>query len=167
MRGGQDHFRASWQRSRSEHASDGCSPSARRGAAGCLVIRGEAGIGKTALLEDAARSARGMAVLRARGVESEAELPYAGLLTLTRPILALVGELPEHQAAALRAALALGQPKPPEPLAVCAATLGLLAAAAERDPLLVLVDDATGWIARPLRRSASRRGGCLTSASPC
>jgi DNA-binding CsgD family transcriptional regulator len=111
------------------------------------VVRGEAGIGKTALLEDAAGQVRGMTVLRTRGVESEAELPYAGLLTLARPVLTLSAELPEAQSAALRAALALGPAEAAEPLAVCAATLGLLAAAAEREPLLVLVDDAH-WLDR-------------------
>jgi DNA-binding CsgD family transcriptional regulator len=117
---------------------------ARRGQSGALVLVGEAGVGKTALLEDAA-SARGLRVLRARGVEAEAELPYAGLHTLLRPVLGLVPALPPPQREALGAALALDAARPAEPLAVCAATLVLLAAAAEDEPLLVLVDDAQ-WL---------------------
>jgi len=117
---------------------------ARRGRSGALVLVGEAGVGKTALLEDAA-SGRGLRVLRSRGVEAEAELPYAGLHSLLRPLLGLVAALPPPQREALGAALALDASRPAEPLAVCAATLVLLAAAAEDGPLLVLVDDAQ-WL---------------------
>ncbi|MFL5172467.1 MAG: LuxR C-terminal-related transcriptional regulator [Microvirga sp.] len=86
-----------------------------------------------------------MRMVRASGVESESELPYAGLLTLTRPVAALVPSLPKPQAQALTAALALGSARPADPLAVCAATLGLLAAAAEDEPVLAVVDDAQ-WL---------------------
>ena len=119
----------------------------KRGRSGALVLLGEPGIGKTTLLDETARRARGLRVLRARGVESESELAYAGLLTLVRPVAELVPTLPEPQARALTAALALGPAPPADPLAVCAATLGLLAAAAEREPVLVLVDDAH-WLDR-------------------
>ena len=115
---------------------------ARRGRSGALVIRGEAGMGKTALLEYAAGRADGMTVVRALGVEYEAELQFSGLLELVRPLLDHVDELPPQQAEALRSALGLGEPKPHDRFTICAATLSLLATAAESNPLLVLVDDA-------------------------
>jgi DNA-binding CsgD family transcriptional regulator len=115
---------------------------ARRGRSGALVIRGEAGLGKTALLDYAAERAEGMTVVRALGVEYEAELQFSGLLELARPLLHHLGEIPEQQADALRSALGLGEPRPHDRFTICAATLSLLAAAAEANPLLVLVDDA-------------------------
>src|SRR5262245_41913813 len=86
-----------------------------------------------------------MTVVRATGVESEAELEYSGLLELSRPLLAHLEELPEHQADVLRGALGLSAARPGDRFAVGAATLGLLAAAAERRPVLVVVDDAQ-WV---------------------
>src|SRR6266508_4977745 len=79
--------------------------SARRGRSAVLVVRGEAGMGKTSLLRYASERAEAMDVVRATGVESEAELEFSGLLELCRPLLAHVGELPEIQAAALLGAL--------------------------------------------------------------
>jgi DNA-binding CsgD family transcriptional regulator/tetratricopeptide (TPR) repeat protein len=105
---------------------------------GALVLRGEAGIGKTALLGYAAASACGHRVLRASGSESEAELPFAGVHQLIRPLLDRSGELPEEQAAALRS---IGSPRA-DRFAVSAAVLDLLARSAEREPLLCIVDDA-------------------------
>jgi DNA-binding CsgD family transcriptional regulator len=115
---------------------------ARRGRSGTLVIRGEAGLGKTALLDYAAERAEGMTVVRAAGVEYEAELQFSGLLELARPLLEHLDEIPEQQADALRSALGLGASRPHDRYTICAATLSLLAAAAESNPLLVLVDDA-------------------------
>jgi DNA-binding CsgD family transcriptional regulator len=115
---------------------------ARRGRSGVLVVRGDAGIGKTALLDHAAAQAGDMTVVRAIGIESEAELEFSGLLEVVRPLLEGLEELPERQAAALRAALGLGPATEPDRFAIGAATLGLLAAAADRAPLLVIVDDA-------------------------
>jgi DNA-binding CsgD family transcriptional regulator len=115
---------------------------ARVGTSGVLVVSGEPGIGKSALLAYAATSARGMRVLAARGVEQEASIPFAGLLELLRPVLEHVDGLPAPQAAALRAALALGPGVSGERLVIGAATLGVLASAAEERPLCVLVDDA-------------------------
>jgi ATP/maltotriose-dependent transcriptional regulator MalT len=115
---------------------------AREGRAGALVVRGEPGIGKTALLDYAADRAEGMTVLAARGIEAEAELPFAALADLLRPVLTSIERIPEAQAAALRAALALGPPAAGDRFTVCAAVLSLLAAAADESPVLVLIDDA-------------------------
>jgi DNA-binding CsgD family transcriptional regulator len=115
---------------------------ARGGRSGALVIRGEPGIGKTALLLDAASRAEGMRALRARGVEAEAELPFSGLLELVRPVLARLDRVPERQADALRGALGLAEPVVADRFLIGAALLSLLAAVAEEEPLLCLVDDA-------------------------
>jgi AAA ATPase domain len=112
---------------------------------GALVVRGEAGIGKTALLEYARSRAQAATVVSTTGVESEVELPFAGLADVVRPLLGCLPELPESQADVMRAALGLGPPRPIDRLRVGAATLGLLAAAAEDTPLLVLVDDGQ-WL---------------------
>src|SRR5271154_76159 len=79
---------------------------ARNGASAALVIRGEAGIGKTALLEHAAESS-GLRTLRCAGTEPEHDLTFAGLEQLLRPLHALVERLPELQASALRSALGI------------------------------------------------------------
>ena len=118
---------------------------ARDGASGGLLLRGEPGIGKTALVGYAVEQATGMLVVRAQGVQSETEVAFGGLLEVTRPLLARIDELPDRQAAALRAALALDTGPPPDRLTVGAATLSLLAAAAEETPLLVALDDAQ-WL---------------------
>src|SRR6516164_5380045 len=81
----------------------------RSGRAGSLVLRGEAGIGKTALLDAAEEKAAGARVLRVTGVESEAELPFAGLQALMRPALDEIGVLPERQAVALRGAFGMAE----------------------------------------------------------
>jgi DNA-binding CsgD family transcriptional regulator len=115
-----------------------------RGAA--LVLRGSAGVGKTALLDYCGVRADGMRVLRATGVPFEAELPFSALYELVRPLLDLLDEIPGQQADALRAAFALaGAAGSVNRLAAYMATLSLLATAAERGPLLCLVDDAH-WI---------------------
>ncbi len=116
--------------------------SARSGTSATLALVGEAGIGKTALLDHAAESAAGMRVLRARGIESEAQIPFAALLELVRPALAMLERIPEPQAVALEGALALRRGPAQERFAVGAATLSLLAAFAEEKPVVILVDDA-------------------------
>ena len=116
--------------------------SARAGTSATLALVGEAGIGKTALLDHAADCAAGMRVLRARGIESEAQIPFASLLELLRPALGMVDRISEPQAAALEGALALRPGPAQERFAVGAATLSLLAAYAEEGPVAVLVDDA-------------------------
>src|SRR5215467_12940212 len=80
---------------------------ARSGHSGVLAVVGEPGIGKTALLGYAQDRAEGMRVLRARGIESEAAIPFAGLLELLRPVLGALDRIPAPQAAALSGALAL------------------------------------------------------------
>ncbi|MGO9081512.1 MAG: ATP-binding protein, partial [Streptosporangiaceae bacterium] len=133
---GRDH-----ERREIEHAL----AQARSGASATLTLVGEPGIGKTALLDYAAERATGMRLLRARGVESEAQIPFGSLLELVRPALPMLEKIPEPQAAALAAALALRPAAAQERFAVGAATLGLLAAYAEQAPVAVLVDDAQ-WL---------------------
>ena len=121
--------------------------SARVGKAGTLVVSGDAGIGKTALLEYAIEQADGMTVVRALGVETEAELEFSALHELCRPLLDVLPEIPERQADALRGALGLSPAEVADRFTIGAATLSLLAAAAEQQPLLVAVDDAQ-WLDR-------------------
>ena len=118
---------------------------ARRGQSGAVVLRGEAGIGKSVLLRYAADRAAEMTVLEARGVESESELPFAGLSELLRPSLDHLDSLSGEQSAALRGALALGPSEASDRFAVYTAVLGLLAATAEHAALLCLIDDAQ-WL---------------------
>jgi DNA-binding CsgD family transcriptional regulator len=115
---------------------------ARGGRSGVLALAGEAGIGKSALLDAAAGEATTMRVLRARGVESEARVPFGGLFELLRPALGALARVPPPQAEALERALALRPRAAQDRFAVGAATLSLLAAYAEEQALLVLVDDA-------------------------
>ncbi len=115
---------------------------ARDSRSGALVVRGEPGIGKTALLDDAQERAADMHVLSARGVESEAELPFAALHQLLRPALSYVERLPAPQSAALRGALGLDEGRTSERFLVFTACLSLLSELAERRPVLCLVDDA-------------------------
>ena len=117
----------------------------RGGQSRALVIRGEAGVGKTALLRYAARQAAGFRVVQVAGVESEMELPYAGLHQLCAPMLTQVDALPEPQQAALRVAFGLTSGEAPDRFLVALATLGLLAHFAEERPLLAFVDDAQ-WL---------------------
>src|SRR6266487_140853 len=116
------------------------------GEGGALIVRGEAGIGKTTLLEAlAARSGDAVTVIRACGAETEAELTFSALADLLDPVLGELTALPEPQAAALMGALALGPPAPGDRLAVSVATLGVLRAAAQHRPVLAVVDDVQ-WI---------------------
>ena len=137
-------------REREAERIDRSLDSAGAGVATALVIEGEAGIGKTALLDYAVERASGMTVVRIRALQSEAELAFAGLADLCRPLLAFLDALPERQARALRSALALGPATgtPGDRLTTGAATLSLLAAAAEDRPLLLVVDDAN-WLDAP------------------
>jgi DNA-binding CsgD family transcriptional regulator len=120
---------------------------ARAGKSGTLVLVGDPGIGKTALLEYAAAHAADFEIARARGVESETELPFVGLLDLCRPFLGMLDQLEPQQADLLRATLGLRGEEEATGFAIGAATLSLFAAAAEDQPLLLLVDDAD-WLDR-------------------
>ena len=115
---------------------------ARNSRSGVLVLLGEAGIGKSALLDDARERAGDMQVLAASGVESEAQLPFAALHQLVRPVLGYLGNLPKPQAHALRGALGMEASAASDRFLVSLAVLSLLAEAAEDRPLLCLIDDA-------------------------
>ncbi len=121
---------------------------ARTGSSAILGLVGEAGIGKTALLQDAAERAEGMSILRARGIESEADVPFAGLLELLRPALGELPAVPAPQASALQGALALRPGGAAIDSPSGRRTLSLLAAHAEQAPVLVLIDDAQ-WLDAP------------------
>ncbi|MEV6280618.1 AAA family ATPase [Nocardia sp. NPDC051832] len=118
---------------------------ARDGRSGALILRGEPGIGKTALLDYAA--AQGIPAVRSAGIESEAELPFAALHLLLRPGLALTDTLPARQRTALHAAFGLGDGEPADRMLVGLAVLSLLAEESTDGPLLCLIDDAH-WLDR-------------------
>ena len=135
-------------RDREREQLDALLVEARLGRSRALVLRGSAGIGKTVLLDHAVQEASGFQVLDYTAVESETELPFAGLQALLGPLLVRLPEIPEPQARALRAALALASSEKTNRLAVYAGVLSLFGVAAERVPLLVVVDDAH-WLDRP------------------
>src|SRR3954466_13315756 len=112
-----------------------------------LVLRGEAGVGKTALLRYVAEKAAGCRVARAAGVQSEMELPFAGLHQLCAPIFDSLNRLPDPQRDALRVAFGVQDGGSPNEFLVALAALSLLADAAETRPLVCLVDDAQ-WLDR-------------------
>ena len=120
----------------------------RNGRSGVLVLRGEAGIGKTALLDYAVASAAGLRVLRATGVEPEMELAFAGLHQLCGPMLNRLGRLPDPQRAALETAFGLAAGPAPDRFLVGLAVLNLLSQVAGEGPLVCVVDDAQ-WLDRP------------------
>src|SRR5262245_4634343 len=111
---------------------------------GALLIRGDAGIGKSALLARAIEAAQraGRRVLRAVGVRTEAHLPFAGLHQILWPILNGLDQLPGPQRAALAAAFGLAAGAAEDPYLVAMATLTLLTDAATDSPILVVADDA-------------------------
>jgi DNA-binding CsgD family transcriptional regulator len=115
---------------------------------GVLVLRGEPGVGKSALLNFAVDSASGMRVLRAVGVEPESELAFAGLHQILRPVFASIDTIPEVQAAALRSALGMAATVPENRFVIALAVLSLLAEVAADGPVLCVVDDAH-WLDQP------------------
>ena len=119
----------------------------RTGQSRVLVLRGEAGIGKTALLGHLSAAAEGCRIARAAGVESEMELAFAGLHALCAPMLGRLGHLPAPQREALNTAFGVSAGPPPDRFLVGLAVLSLLAYAAEEQPLLCIVDDAQ-WLDR-------------------
>jgi predicted ATPase len=118
---------------------------AKRGQGGSLVLTGQAGIGKSALVQYAIDVASESRVVRIAGVESEMAFGYAGVHQVVLPILDHLGELPAPQRAALDAALGRVQPDAPDPFLVGLAVLSLVAEAARAEPLLVVIDDAQ-WL---------------------
>jgi DNA-binding CsgD family transcriptional regulator len=123
----------------------GLLDSARAASGGALVLRGPAGAGKTALLNDAIASANGMRVLRTTGVESEFELPFAALHQLLRPALSRLSGLPEPQAEALAAAFGQRASSQDNRFLVSVALLGMLDELASGSPVLCIIDDAQ-WV---------------------
>ncbi len=119
----------------------------RAGRSQALVLRGEAGAGKTALLRHVPEAAEGCSIVWATGVESEMELAFAGLHSLCTPMLDRLGQLPEPQRDALSTAFGLSAGPPPDRFLVGLAVLSLVAEAAEEQPLVCIVDDAQ-WLDR-------------------
>jgi predicted ATPase len=120
---------------------DGLLDGVRGGRSAGLVVRGEAGVGKTALLRYCARQASGFRVARIAGVESEMELPFAALHQLCASLLGRIGSLPVPQ----QDALGVASGAPPDRFLVALATLSLLAEVGGTRPLLCLVDDGQ-WL---------------------
>jgi DNA-binding CsgD family transcriptional regulator len=120
---------------------------ARNDHSGVLVVSGEAGVGKTALLEYLAGQADGFRIARAVGIESEMELAYAGLHQLCAPVLDGLKDLPAPQRDALSTAFGISAGDPPDRFLVGLAALSLVSEAAEEKPLLCIVDDAQ-WLDR-------------------
>ena len=119
----------------------------RAGQSRVLVLRGEAGIGKTAMLGYLSDAAEGCRIVRAAGVESEMELAFAGLHALCAPMLGRLGNLPAPQRDALNTAFGVSAGPPPDRFLVGLAVLSLLAEAAEPRPLVCIVDDVQ-WLDR-------------------
>src|SRR6201996_879828 len=146
----------------------------RAGEGQALVVRGEPGVGKTALLDYLAGRAAGCLVARAAGVQSEMELAFAGLHQLCAPMLDHAKSLPGPQREALRTAFGLSAGPPPDRFLVGLAVLGLFSEEAGEQPLLCLVDDhqwldrasaqALGFVAR--RLAADPVGLVLTARDP-
>jgi DNA-binding CsgD family transcriptional regulator len=128
-------------------ALSGLLDAAQAGRSGVLVVRGEPGVGKTALLEYAAESAAGLHVVRVAGVESEMELAFAALQQLCAPMLDKLAGLPDPQRDALGVAFGLKTGPAPDRFLVGLAVLSLLSEAAEQQPLLCVIDDAQ-WLDR-------------------
>src|ERR1700741_1443065 len=137
----------------------------RAGRSGVLVVRGEPGVGKTALLEYAIESAADLCVGRAAGVESEMELAFAALQQLCVPMLDKLGSLPDPQRAALSVAFGLTTGAAPDRFLVGLAALSLLSEAAEQQPLLCGVDYAAGL--GPGAGLAGPPGGCRSRSRCC
>jgi DNA-binding CsgD family transcriptional regulator len=134
-------------RQRERAALDRLLEAARASHGGVLVVHGEPGIGKTALLEYGVEAAVGFRVARTSGVEAEMELPFAAAQQLCAPFVELMARLPRPQRDALRVAFGLADGQPPNPFLVGLAVLGLLSEAAQERPLLAVVDDAQ-WLDR-------------------
>ncbi len=115
------------------------------GGSAALVVRGEPGVGKSALLEQLIASASGFRIVRAEGVEGEVDLPYAGLQQLCRSMTNTISALPQPQSDALGVAFGLSSGNAPDRYMVGLATLGLMSEVAAAQPVLCVVDDAQ-WL---------------------
>jgi len=138
--------------------------SVRAGQSGVLVLRGEAGVGKTALLGYLVGRASGCRIVRAAGAEPEMELAFAGLHQLCAPFLDRIERLPDPQRAALETALGLRHGDAPDRFAVGLAVLGLLADVARERPLVCVVDDAQ-WLDRASAQTLAFVGRHLATES--
>jgi DNA-binding CsgD family transcriptional regulator len=126
---------------------DGLLETIRAGESRALVVSGEAGVGKTALLEYLSEQASDCRLARAAGVQSEMELPFAGLHQLCAPMLDNLARLPLPQREALRTAFGMSAGSAPDRFLVGLAVLSLLSDTAEQQPLVCLVDDEQ-WLDR-------------------
>jgi DNA-binding CsgD family transcriptional regulator len=115
---------------------------ARNGRGGALLVTGEPGIGKTALLDASTSEPTGMRLLRVDGFEAESMIPFAGVQRLAIPLRGYLSELPESHRHAIRVAAGVAQGEPPDRFLVGLGVLGLLGAAGEVEPVLCVVDDA-------------------------
>ena len=134
-------------RERERAAIDRLVQSARDGHGGALVVHGEPGVGKTALLDDVVEKAAALRIVRTAGVEGEMELPFAAVQQLCAPIKAFAERLPRPQHDALDIAFGLRPGPAPNPFLVALAVLGLLSDAARERALLCVIDDAH-WLDR-------------------
>ncbi len=134
-------------RSREREALDRLLRAARSGRGGVLVVQGEPGVGKTALLEDTAKVAQQFRVLRTAGAEAEQEFPYAALHRFCGPALDRIDQLPAPQRDALAVAFGLAAGPAPNQFVVALGVLGLLSSLATDEPVLGLIDDAH-WLDR-------------------
>src|SRR3954452_23997032 len=138
-------------RQREREVLDRVLEAARGGHGGVLAVYGDTGVGKTALLEYAAKAAPDFRVARAIGVEGEMELAFAALQQLCSPSLDLIERLPDPQREAFEVALGLSAGRTPNSFLVGLAVLNLLSEAAEEQPLLCVIDDAQ-WLDRASAR---------------
>jgi DNA-binding CsgD family transcriptional regulator len=153
-----------WGRSREREQLGRLLIDVRAGRAGVLVVRGDAGIGKTALLEQLAEDAWGCTVARATGVEADMELPFAGLQQLFGPMLGSLERLPEPQRVAVEVAFGLRSGPAPDRFEVGLAILELLADVSEREPIVCVVDDAQ-WLDQASARTLAFVGRRLVAES--
>ena len=139
--------------------------SVRRGMSGALVLRGEPGVGKSALLGDVMEHAGDLQIVRTVAVESEMTLAFAAVHQLLSPLLPGTNRLPEPQRRALSVAFGLVSGPPADPFLVGLAVLTLLADAAEARPVLCLVDDAQWLDEESAGTWVSSLAGCSPTVS--
>ena len=153
-----------WGRSSERQRLDTALDGVRGGESAVLVVRGEAGVGKTALLQYAAGRASDCRVARIAGVESELELPFAALHQLCAPMLENLAALPQPQEHALQVTFGLASGDVPDRFLVSLAVLSLLAETAAKRPLVCLVDDAQ-WLDQASRQVLGVAGRRLLAES--